>query len=284
MRTTRLGNTGEQVPVIGQGTWKMGQEPSKRSQEVEALRKGIEHGATLIDTAEMYSGGEAERIVADAISDVRDRVFLVTKVWPTNGSYDGVRKAAAESLRRLRTDRIDLYLLHWPSAEHPVAETMRAMKSLVADGVIRYVGVSNFSDDLLAEARDALGDQALVCNQVVYNLQNRVIEKKVKPYCDRHQITVMAYSPLGDGNFPQPGTKERAVLDEIGAKYGKSAYQVALNWLTAQGNIVAIPKAATPSHAGENAVASDFELSPDDMRLIDHTFPLPDGEFNVKRF
>ena len=197
---------GNRCPSSGKGPGKWGKSPPsapKRSR----LCEGDRNGATLIDTAEMYSGGEAERIVADAISDVRDRVFLVTKVWPTNGSYDGVRKAAAESLRRLRTDRIDLYLLHWPSAEHPVAETMRAMKSLVADGVIRYVGVSNFSDDLLAEAHDALGDQALVCNQVVYNLQNRVIEKKVKPYCDRHQITVMAYSPLGDGNFPQPGTR-----------------------------------------------------------------------------
>lgn len=284
MRTTPLGNTGEQVPVIGQGTWKMGQDPTKRTQEIEALRKGIEHGATLIDTAEMYSEGEAERIVADAISDVRDQIFLVTKVWPTNGSYDGVRKAAAESLRRLRTDRIDLYLLHWPSAEHPVAETMRAMKSLVADGSIRYVGVSNFSDELLAEAQEALGDHALVCNQVVYNLSNRVIEKKVKPYCDQHQITVMAYSPLGDGNFPAPGSKERETLDAVAAKYEKTAFQVALNWLTSQGNVIAIPKAATPSHAADNAVASDFELSPEDINLIAQTFPLPDGEFHVHRF
>lgn len=283
MRTIPLGNTGESVPVIGQGTWKMGRDPAKRSQEVEALRKGIELGATLIDTAEIYSDGEAERIVADAIGDIRDQIFLVTKVWPENASYDGVRKAATESLRRLRTDRIDLYLLHWPSAEHPIGETMRAMRSLVADGVIRYIGVSNFSDELLAEAQDALGDQALVCNQVVYHLENRVIEKRVKPYCDRHGITVMAYSPLGDGRFPQPGSKERAVLDAVGAKYGKTAYQVALRWLVAQGNVIAIPKASTPSHAAENAVAADFDLSEDDVRQIAEAFPLPPGEFEVRR-
>jgi len=261
----------------------MGQDPAKRSQEVQALREGIERGAKLIDTAEVYSGGEAERIVADAISDVRDEIFLVTKVWPTNASYDGVLRAAASSLQRLRTDRIDLYLLHWPSAQHPVSETMRAMRKLADDGVIRYIGVSNFSDELVAEAQDALGDRLLVCNQVVYNLQNRVIEKRVKPYCDRHGVTVMAYSPLGDGKFPEPGTQERAVLDEIAARYGKTAYQVALNWLIAQGNVIVIPKASTPRHAVENAQASDFELSAEDRAAIDQAFPLPQGEFVVHR-
>lgn len=279
MRTIPLGNTGERIPVIGQGTWRMGEDPSKRSQEIDALRKGIEYGATLIDTAEMYAGGGAERVVGEAIKDIRDQIFLVTKVWPSNASYDGVRRAAAQSLERLRTDRIDLYLLHWPSAHHPLRETMRAMKSLVADGSVRYVGVSNFSDKLLAEAQDALGDVALVCNQVIYHLNNRVIEHRVKPYCDRHHITVMAYSPLGDGDFPLPGSKERATLDAVGAKYGKTAYQVALSWLTAQGNVVAIPKAATPSHAVENALAGDLELSADDIRKIDQAFPVPESEF-----
>lgn len=281
MKTVRLGN--ELVPAIGQGTWKMGQDRARRAQEVQALREGIEHGATLIDTAEMYSDGEAERIVAEAIEGIRDRVFLVTKVWPSNGSYDGVLRAAARSLERLRTDRIDLYLLHWPSAEHPVSETMRAMKKLAEDGAIRYVGVSNFSDQLLAEAQDALGDRLLACNQVVYNLQNRVIEKSVKPYCDRHGIAVMAYSPLGDGRFPEPGTKERAVLDEIATRHGKTAYQVALNWLVAQGNVIAIPKAATPRHAVENATACEFELSAGELAAIEQAFPLPPGDFVVRR-
>lgn len=283
MKTTLLGNTGERVPVIGQGTWKMGQDPAKRSQEIEALRKGIENGATLIDTAEIYSGGESERIVAEAISDVRDQIFLVTKVWPTNASYDGVLRAAAGSLRRLRTDRIDLYLLHWPSAEHPISETMRAMRKLAEDGSVRYIGVSNFSDELLAEAQDALGDRLIVCNQVVYNLQNRIIEKRVKPYCDQHGITVMAYSPLGDGRFPEPGTEGRAVLDKIAAKYGKTPYQVALNWLIAQGNVIAIPKASNPRHAVENAQAAGFELAGEDLAEIAQAFPLPAGDFVVRR-
>lgn len=283
MRTVTLGNTGEQVPAIGLGTWQMGKDPARRSAEVEALRAGIERGATLIDTAEVYSDGEAERIVADAISDCRDRIFLVTKVWPSHATYDGVRRAAEGSLARLRTDRIDLYLLHWPSAEHPVSETMRGMRSLVRDGLVRYVGVSNFSAELMAEAQDALGDIPLVCNQVVYHLRNRVIERSVLPYCRERGITVMAYSPFGTGNFPEPGTKERQVLDEIGAKYGKTAYQVALNWLISQGPVIAIPKAAKARHAVENAEAGSFTLAPEDLARIAAAFPVPETDFVVKR-
>lgn len=280
MRTIPLGSTGEEIPVIGQGTWRMGQDPSKRSQEIEALRQGIAHGATLIDTAEMYASGGAERVVAEAIRDVRERVFIVTKVWPDNASYEGVLRAARESLKRLETDRIDLYLLHWPSSRHPLSETMRAMRKLVEDGLVRYVGVSNFGERLLAEAQAELGDVPLACNQVAYHLRNRVIEKGVKPYCDRERITVMAYSPLGDGDFPRPGTPGRSLLDEIGAKYGKTAYQVALNWLVSQGNVVVIPKAANPKHAVENATAVDFELTPEEIAAIAEAFPLPPGTFD----
>lgn len=234
-------------------------------------------------TAEVYSEGESERIVGEAIKDCRDKIFLVTKVWPTNGTYDGVRKAAEGSLKRLGTDRIDLYLLHWPSAEHPVSETMRGMRSLVEEGVVRNVGVSNFNDQLMAEAIDALGDIPLACNQVVYHLQNRVIERSVKPFCDKNQVTVMAYSPFGAGAFPEPGTPGRQVLDEIGAKYGKTAYQVTLNWIVSQGNIIAIPKAATPKHAAQNASALDFELTADEIARIDQAFPVPDADFTLKR-
>ena len=145
--------------------------------------------------------------VAEAIRDLRERVFIVTKVWPDNASYEGVLRAARESLKRLETDRIDLYLLHWPSSQHPLSATMCAMRKLVEDGLVRHVGVSNFGERLLAEAQEELGDVPLACNQVVYHLRNRVIEKGVKPYCDRERITVMAYSPLGDGDFPRPGTR-----------------------------------------------------------------------------
>lgn len=283
LQTLTLGNTNEKVPVLGQGTWKMGRDPAIRSNEVEALRTGIEHGATLIDTAEVYTEGESERIVADAIRDCRDRIFLVTKVWPTNGTYDGVRKAVQGSLKRLGTDRIDLYLLHWPSADHPLSETMRGMRSLVEEGIIRYVGVSNFSPELMQEAQEALGDIPLVCNQVGYHLQNRVIERAVMPHCNEHAITVMAYSPFGAGSFPEPGTAERKVLDDIGAKYGKTAFQVTLNWIVARGNVIAIPKAASKRHAAENAAALEFTLSDADIALIDRTFPVGNTDFVVKR-
>lgn len=284
MKTIKLGTTNEEIPVIGQGTWKIGMDPAKRTAEIEALRQGIAHGATLIDTAEVYTDGESERMVGEAIRDCRDQVFLVTKVWPTNGTYDGVRRSAEDSLKRLGTDRIDLYLLHWPSAEHPITETMRGMRRLVEEGTVRYVGVSNFSDELLREAQDALGDLPLTCNQVVYHLQNRVIEKAVLPYCTEHNITVMAYSPFGAGNFPARGTRERNLLEEIGAKYGKTAHQVALNWLISHGNIVAIPKASNPKHAVENAAASDFALSEEDVARIAEAFPVPAGDFRVRRY
>ena len=214
--TITLGKTDEKVPVLGQGTWKMGLDPAIRDQEIAALRTGIEHGMTLIDTAEVYSEGESERIVGEVIQDCRDDIFLVTKVWPTNGTYDGVRRAAEGSLKRLRTDRIDLYLLHWPSADHPVAETMRGMRALVEEGIIRYVGVSNFSAELMQEAIDALGDIPLAVNQVVYHMKNRVIEHSVKPFCDKNRVTIMAYSPFGAGSFPEPGSPGRRVLGRSG--------------------------------------------------------------------
>lgn len=284
MRTIALGNTSEQVPVIGQGTWKMGLAASIRSQEIEALRQGIEHGATLIDTAEVYSEGESERIVAEAIKDCRDDIFLVTKVWPTNGTYDGVLQAARNSLQRLQTDRIDLYLLHWPSVDVPVAETMRGMRRLVDDGLVRWIGVSNFSAELMAEAQQHLDDLPLVCNQVVYHLNNRVIENSVLPHGKNNGVTIMAYSPLGAGEFPARGTEQRALLDEIASNHGKTAFQVALNWVVAQDNVMAIPKAATPEHAVDNAQATSFTLTDDELTRLDEMFPASTGDFVVRRY
>lgn len=274
MKRVRIGRSNEFVPAIGQGTWKMGDDRSLFNREVDALRLGIELGLTMIDTAEMYAAGGAERVVAEAIRDCRSNVFLVTKVWPYNASYHGVIEAAKRSLSRLQTDQIDLYLLHWPSDTHPVSETMRAMKELLRSGAIRYAGVSNFDVALMKEAQDALGEYPLTCNQVSYHLKDREIEAEILPYCQEHQITVMAYSPLGQGDFPAPGTEGRRLLDEIGAKHGATAYQVALSWVISHENVVAIPKASDPKHVRENAAALQIELTPEEKQLIAEHFPV----------
>lgn len=283
MRWTELGRTGVRVPVIGQGTWRMGEDPVRFNQEVEALRTGIESGMTLIDTAEAYADGGAERVVAEAVKDCRDKVFIVTKVWPTNASYEGTLRAAADSAGRLGAGPIDLYLLHWPSAEHPISETMRAMKRLVEDGTVRYVGVSNFPPALMREAEAALEGIPLVCNQVAYHLKNRIVEKELLPACREAGVTLMAHSPFGQGDFPEPGTPGRAVLDELARAHGKSPRQIALNRLIARGGVIAIPKSSDPGRARENAAAADFTLTEDEIARIDAAFPLPAGDFPLRR-
>lgn len=230
MHYRSLGKTTTEIPLIGQGTWTFGTDPNQEEQEIEALRLGIELGMNLIDTAESYANGGAERVVGKAIANIRNDVFLVTKVAPDHCSYDGVLQAAEGSLERLQTGHIDLYLQHWPSKQHPVEETMRAMVKLVEQGLVKHVGVSNFTPELMKRAQEALGSIPLVCNQVGYHLKNRHVENNVLPYCQEHGITLMAYSPFGQAGFPAVGTKEREVLDEIGSHYGKTAYQVALNW------------------------------------------------------
>lgn len=254
-----FGRTELRIPVIGQGTWKFGEEKGNEQQEIEALRYGIANGLTLIDTAEAYAGGGSERVVGQAIRDVRDKVFLVTKVATENCSYEGVLRAAEGSLERLGTDRIDLYLQHWPSDKYAVSETMSAMAELVKRGWIKHVGVSNFSVALMDEAQRCLGDVPLACNQVPYHLNDRQIEAEVIPYCREHGITVMGYSPFGYAphvfggkGFPEPGSSQREALEAIGAKHGKTAYQVALNWVLRQEGLVTIPKAASRAHMQDN--------------------------------
>lgn len=279
----QLGRTGVTVPAIGQGTFQMGEDKSRLAQEVEALRTGIEAGMTLIDTAEMYADGGSERVVGEAISDCRDQVFLVTKVWPTNADYQGVLNAASNSLKRLGTDYIDLYLLHWPSADHPIDQTMKAMNKLADDGAVRFVGVSNFSPELIEEAQNELGERLISANQVGYHLQNRVIEKTLLPYCQQQGITVMAYSPFGKDNFPKPGTEGRRVLDTIAEAHGKTAHQVALNWVIRLEGVLAIPKASNPDHARQNGEAADFTLTTEELEAIDKAFPAGAEEFEVRR-
>jgi len=261
--TRAFGPTGVPVAVIGQGTWRMGEKPERRRSEVAALRLGLELGMTHVDTAEMYGDGGAERVVAEAIAGQRDRVFLASKVLPSNASHAGTVRACEASLRRLRTDRLDLYLLHWWSERHPVAETMRAMADLVRRGLTRLVGVSNFDVSQMRKAQDALGDLPLASNQVPYHLRDRGIEEDVLRHCERRRVAVVGYTPLARGGYM------RGIVADIARRHGRTPRQVALNFLTRRRALFTIPKATDPAHVRENAAALDFALTRAELRAID---------------
>ena len=241
------------------------------SQVIAALQLGIDLGMTLIDTAEMYGEGRAEEIVGAAIRGRRERVFLVSKVLPSNASYDGTRRACERSLKRLGVDCLDLYLLHWPG-QHPIADTMRGLESLVGEKSTRYIGVSNFDVNELKSARRALKNEKLACNQVLYHLGDRGIERRLIPYCRQYDIEVMGYSPFGHGEF-----RARRELTEIANRYGKTVRQAVLNFLT-RDSVYAIPKSGRPEHVRENAGAAGWRLSEEDLRAIDALFPAPDHD------
>jgi diketogulonate reductase-like aldo/keto reductase len=266
MITRPFGPTGVSVSVIGQGTWRMGESVATQKAEINALRLGIDLGLTHIDTAEMYADGGAERVVGRAVAGRRAEVFIATKVLPRNASYEGTLRACARSLRRLKTDYVDLYLLHWWSGHHPIAETMRAMEELVKRGMTRFVGVSNLDVRQTKEAQAALAREPLACNQVLYHLRDREIEKTVLTYCERRKIAVVGYTPLARGGFM------RDVVVEIARKYGRTPRQVTLNFLTRRPSLFAIPKASRPEHVRENAAALDFTLAPQDLKAIDAAF------------
>jgi diketogulonate reductase-like aldo/keto reductase len=265
------------VPVIGQGTWMIDGDQETERRAVATLRLGIDLGMTHIDTAEMYGNGRVEELVGEAIAGRRNEVFLASKVLPSNASYEGTQRACVRSLKRLRTDRLDLYMLHWPG-EHPVSETMRAMEKLIADGLIRYAGVSNCDVEDLAAAEHGLGRARLATDQVLYHLLDRGIERRVLPYCTRREIAVVAYSPFGHGNFPAPSSPGGRVLALIAARYGRTPRQIALNFLTRHHNVFAIPKTTWPERAKENAGSVGWTLAPEDIALIDATFPAPDHD------
>lgn len=264
MITRVFGATGVEVSVIGQGTWHISESRRSEQDEVAALRLGIELGLTHIDTAEMYGDGGAERVVAQAIKgQPRDALFIVTKVLPSNASYAGTLKACEQSLRRLGTDHVDVYLVHWWSGQHPIPDTMRAMEELVRRGLTRFVGVSNFDVRQLEQAQAALGRQRLACDQVLYHLRDRAIERDVLPYCEREKVAVVGYTPLARGGFM------RDAVAEIAKTHGRTPRQVALNFLTRRASLFTIPKASRVEHVRENAAALDFTLSPDELRAID---------------
>src|SRR3954469_17300021 len=256
MKHHRFGSNGPQVSVIGQGTWYI--DRGDRATALASLRRGIDLGMTHTDTAEMY--GDAELVVAEAVAGRRDEVFLVSKVLPGNASRRGTIAACERSLRRLNTDRLDCYLLHWRGSV-PLAETVAAFDELVGAGKIRSWGVSNFDADDLEELIDIAGSGKIACNQVLYHLQERAIEHAVIPWCEAHGTAVVAYSPFGHNDFPSPRSKPGQLLQQIAEAHRTTARQVALAFLTRRPSLFAIPKAATPSHAADNAAAGDVTLS-----------------------
>ena len=268
MREQKFGQSGPQVPVIGQGTWYI--DHGDRKTAVAALRRGIDLGMIHIDTAEMY--GDAELVIADAITGQRDKIFLVSKVLPSNASRRGTITACERSLKRLNTDRLDCYLLHWRGS-YPLAETVAAFEQLVSSGKIRSWGVSNFDADDLEEMLAVAGEGTIACNQVLYHLRERAIEHAVIPWCEAHEVAVVAYSPFGHNDFPQPRSKAGEVLQRIAEAHGASPRQVALAFLTREPYVFAIPKASTPEHAAENAAAGDLVLGDEEVMALDKVFP-----------
>ncbi|MHA1616200.1 MAG: aldo/keto reductase [Candidatus Njordarchaeales archaeon] len=267
-----LGRTGEKIPAIGLGTWGIGgsfaPDYSRDDYWIKIIRKAIELGIWMIDTAEMYAKGHAEELVGRAIKVFeRDEVFIITKVWPDNYTYEKVIKAAKASLKRLDTNYIDLYLLHWPTPDMPMRELMRALESLVEQGLVRYIGVSNFSVELVEEARSYLSREDIVANEVKYSLRDRRVEKDLLPYAQKEKITIIAYTPLEKGSLARDKT-----LAKIGEKYGKTAAQVALNWLISKPGVVAIPKAGREDHLRENAGAMGWRLSKEDIGYLNRLY------------
>ncbi|MCL4436626.1 MAG: aldo/keto reductase [Thaumarchaeota archaeon] len=259
MEYKELGRTGVQVPVLGQGTYGYGFSFGRSfSNGVAALRRGIDLGMTLIDTAESYGAGRSEEIVGEAIKGQRDRVFLATKVSPENLSYERLLRSAEKSLQRLGTKFLDLYQIHSPNPWVPIQDTMGAMEHLVSEGKIRYVGVSNFSVKETREAQQALSETKLASNQVEYSLVERSIEQGLLQYCQREKITVIAYTPIARGYIMQGELGQRP--REIGGRYGKSPMQVALNWLISKKGVIAIPKAVRIEHVEENVGAVGWHL------------------------
>jgi diketogulonate reductase-like aldo/keto reductase len=268
MKSRAFGSGGSAVSVIGQGTWYI--DRGDRNSAVAALRRGMDLGMTHIDTAEMY--GDAEPVVAEAIAGRRDDIFLVSKVLPSNASRRGAISACERSLKRLKTDRLDCYLLHWRGS-YPLAETVAAFEELVGAGKIRSWGVSNFDADDLDQMLAVAGKGRIACNQVLYHLQERAIEHAVIPWCEAHGVAVVAYSPFGHNDFPSPRSKAGEVLQAIADAHRASARQVALSFLTRKPAVFAIPKASSPEHAVDNAAAGELTLSEADIAALDQAFP-----------
>lgn len=268
MEEQLFGPTGQHISVIGQGTWQV----TANSDVVRTLQRGMDLGMTHIDTAELYTG--SEQLVREAISGRRDEVFLVSKVMPENASRAGTVRACEASLKRLGTDHLDCYLLHWDGGDHAIEDTMAGMRELISAGKIRYAGVSNFDVLQMEAAQAGLGDFPLACNQVIYHLGQRAIEREVVPWCEANKVAVVGYSPFACGQFFEPGTPEWNVLSTIAERHGKSVRQVTLRFLTRRPSLFAIPKASTIPHMEDNCHGQGFELTAEDLSDIEAAFPL----------
>lgn len=268
MKFTNL-PSGQPMPILGMGTWRMGESPEQRQIEVTALRHGLDLGMTLIDTAEMYGEGGAEIVVGEAIAQRRASVFLVSKFYPQNATRQGTIAACERSLKRLKTDYLDLYLLHWRGSV-PFAETLEALQTLKQTGKIRDYGVSNFDTDDMAEASALPSGQEIATNQILYNLTRRGVEWDLLPWCRAHQIPVMAYSPVEQGRLLRHPT-----LQTIAQQHGASAAQIAIAWLLHQEQMIVIPKSSSISHVEENRAALDLKLSVNDLNALEATFKPP---------
>jgi diketogulonate reductase-like aldo/keto reductase len=277
MLKRKFGWTGSDVPLVGMGTWMIEGRGGEtvNQQVIEALGLGLDLGMTHIDTAEMYGNGQAEELVAEAISGRREEVFLVSKVWPSNASYEGTLRACKRSLERLKTSWLDLYLLHWPSDRYPIKETMRAMEKLVSEGLVKHIGVSNFDVEGIKVVEQALSNERLACNQVQYHLGDRGIEKDLLPYCAERKIAVVGYSPFGHGRFPSQQSAGGMLLTEIANRHEATPRQVVLNFLTRYQRLFTIPKAARSDHIRENSGAiGGWKLTEEDVAAIDRAFPV----------
>jgi diketogulonate reductase-like aldo/keto reductase len=261
--------SGEEIPALGLGTWAMGEDRRLRKEEARVLQLGLDLGMTLIDTAEMYADGGAEEVVAEAIAGRRDNVFVVSKVLPQNAGRRQTMAACERSLKRLKTDRIDLYLLHWRGGT-PLAETLAAFDALIEAGKIRYWGVSNFDTDDVEELARLGNGSAVAANQVLYNLMRRGIEYDLLPWCRKRHVPVMAYSPLEQGALARARK-----LEAIAARHEATPAQVALAWLLKQKGVIVIPKSANEAHVRENAAALNLRLNKDDLAALDELYPSP---------
>lgn len=281
VRTTQL-PSGRSIPVLGQGTWRMGEDPSQRQAEVDALRLGLNLGMNLIDTAEMYGEGGAEEVVGEAIQDrPRAEVFIVSKVYPHNATRRGAIEACARSLRRLKSGYIDLYLLHW-RGDVPLIETLEAFQFLKDREEIRDYGVSNFDINDMEEANALPGGDGICTNQVLYNLKHRGIEWELIPWCKERNIPIMAYSPVGHNSVGQKRTFTNSAVKLIAERHNATPAQIALAWLLRRPELVVIPKSTQPQHIRENRAAHEIELTDQDVQELDKAFPPPDRKIPLE--